>query len=44
MKVALSQNGFEAMLTAAKAMALTGLDVLTDPAFLERVRADFSSS
>jgi amidohydrolase len=43
-EAALSQRGFEAMLTAAKAMALTGLDLLTDPGFLERVRAGFSSS
>jgi hypothetical protein len=31
------------MLTAAKVMALTGLDVMTNPEFLEQVRADFSS-
>ncbi|HXF82839.1 MAG TPA: M20 family metallopeptidase [bacterium] len=39
---ALSEQGLAAMITAAKAMALTGLDVLTDPAFLEEVRADFA--
>lgn len=42
-EAALSEQGFQAMLTAAKAMALTGLDVLTNPAFLEQVRADFSA-
>ena len=39
---ALTEQGFAAMLTAAKAMALTGLDVLTKLAFLEEVRADFA--
>lgn len=43
-EAALSQQGFNAMLTAAKAMALTGLDLLTDSGLLERVRADFASS
>jgi len=42
-EAALSDQGFQAMLTAAKAMALTGLDVMTKPEFLEQVRADFSS-
>lgn len=40
-EAALTDRGFQAMLTAAKAMALTGLDVLTEPAFLEEVRAEF---
>ena len=40
-EAALTDQGFQAMLTAAKAMALTGLDVLTDPAFLEEARAEF---
>ncbi len=38
---ACSPQGFRAMLAAAKAMALTALDVLTNSAFLEEVRADF---
>lgn len=42
-EAALTPKGFEAMLTAAKAMALTALDVLTDPGFLEQVRADFKN-
>jgi len=40
-EAALTEQGFQAMLTASKAMALTGLDVLTKPAFLEEVRAEF---
>lgn len=40
-EAARTPQGFEAMLTAAKAMALTALDVLTNPGFLEQVRADF---
>ena len=42
-EAALSEQGFQAMLTAAKAMALTGLDVMTKPEFLEQIRADFSA-
>lgn len=42
-EAALTDQGFQAMLTAAKAMALTGLDVLTEPGFLEEVRAEFRS-
>jgi amidohydrolase len=42
-EAALTDRGFRAMLTAAKAMALTGLDVLTDPAFLEEARAELRS-
>jgi amidohydrolase len=42
-EAARSDHGFQAMLTAAKVMALTGLDVMTNPEFLEQVRADFSS-
>jgi len=41
-EAALTEQGFAAMLAAAKAMALTGLDVLTRPEFLEEVRADFA--
>lgn len=36
-----SSQGFKAMITAAKAMALTGYDILTQPDLLARVRADF---
>jgi len=43
-EAALTDQGLTAMLTAAKAMALTGLDLLTNPAFLEEVRAEFSSA
>jgi hypothetical protein len=39
-EAALTDRGFRAMLTAAKAMALTGLEVLTDPTFLEEARAE----
>ena len=42
-EAALTDRAFQAMLTAAKAMALTGLDVMTDSAFLEQVRSDFSA-
>lgn len=42
-EAARSDQGFQAMLTAAKALALTGLDVMTNSGFLEQVRADFSS-
>jgi len=40
-EAALTEQGFKAMLTAAKAMALTGLDVLTNPTFLKEIRAGF---
>jgi metal-dependent amidase/aminoacylase/carboxypeptidase family protein len=36
-----SSQGFKAMITAAKAMALTGYDILTQPDLLARVREDF---
>lgn len=39
-----SPQGFKAMITAAKAMALTGYDVLTQPDLLSRVRDDFKSA
>ncbi len=42
-EAARSDDGFRAMLTAAKVMALTGFDVMTNSSFLEQVRADFSS-
>ena len=35
-----SPQGFKAMITAAKAMALTGYDVLTRPELMARVRAE----
>ena len=41
-EAAKSDEGFRAMLTAAKVMALTGFDVMTNSSFLEQVRADFS--
>lgn len=41
-EAALTEQGFRAMITAAKAMVLTGLDVLGDPAFLEEIRAEFT--
>ncbi len=40
-EAAATPQGFQAMLIAAKAMALTALDVLTNATFLEQVRADF---
>jgi amidohydrolase len=36
-----SSQAFKAMITAAKAMALTGYDILTQPDLLARVREDF---
>jgi metal-dependent amidase/aminoacylase/carboxypeptidase family protein len=36
-----SSQAFKAMITAAKAMALTAYDVLTKPDLFARVRADF---
>jgi amidohydrolase len=40
-EAALTDRGMQAMLIAAKAMALTGLGYLTDQAFRETVRSDF---
>lgn len=40
---ALTDQGFRAMLTAAKAMALTGLEVLTTASFLEEARGELRS-
>ena len=42
-EAAKSDKAFRAMLAAAKVMALTGFDVMTNSNFLEQVRADFSS-
>lgn len=39
---AATPQAFQTMLIAAKAMALTALDVLTNATFLEQVRADFN--
>jgi metal-dependent amidase/aminoacylase/carboxypeptidase family protein len=36
-----SVNGHQVMTTAAKALAMTGVDLLFDPSALERVRGDF---
>lgn len=38
-----SPRGDRGMLLAAKALAMTGLDVLTNPTFLDQVRADFQA-
>jgi amidohydrolase len=39
-----SERGFQTMLTAAKAMARTTLDLLEDPKLLEGVKAEFARS
>jgi amidohydrolase len=41
---AASERGFDTMLTAAKAMARTTLDLLEDAKLLERVKAEFTQS
>jgi len=43
-EAALSEKGFTAMLAAAKAMALTGYDLLTQPELMARVRHDFGEA
>lgn len=43
-EAAKTPQAYDAMLVGAKAMALTALDVLTNPTFLEQVRADFRST
>jgi amidohydrolase len=43
-EAALSDRGFAAMLAAAKAMALTAYDVLTQPHLLAAVRRDFDGA
>lgn len=40
-EAALSERGFEGMILAAKVMALTGYDVLTDAELLEKVKQEF---
>jgi amidohydrolase len=41
-EAALTDRGMQAMLIAAKAMALTGLDYITDPSLREAARLEFS--
>ena len=41
-EAASSDRGMDAMLVAAKALALTGLDYLADPTFREQVRSGFA--
>ncbi len=43
-EAALSEKGFAAMLGAAKAMALTAYDLLTQPELMARVRRDFGEA
>ncbi|MHA2041148.1 MAG: M20 family metallopeptidase [Candidatus Thorarchaeota archaeon] len=38
-----SDRGHEAMMSAAKALAMTAIDLLTDPEFMEQVKAEFRS-
>jgi hypothetical protein len=40
---ALSEQGKEAMMLGAKAMALTALQILTEPELLNRIKEEFSS-
>ena len=42
-EAAVSEEGRQGMLAAAKALALTALDVLADPAFLAEVLRDFTA-
>jgi amidohydrolase len=39
-----SRRGHEAMLTAGKALAMTAIDMFTDPEFMNRVKDDFNSN
>ena len=39
-----SEEGFQRMMTAAKAMAMTMVDLVTDPAVLESAREEFNQS
>jgi len=43
-EAALSERGMQAMLAAAKAMALTAYDLLTEPEFLGEVRREFEEN
>ena len=43
-KVASSEEGFKKMMVAAKAMAMTMVDLLADPAVLESAREEFRQS
>ncbi len=42
-EAAASEKGFEAMMTAAKALAATAVDVLLDPGLYEAIKADFEA-
>lgn len=42
-KAALSNRGYKAMIGAAKALALTGYEVLSQPVTLKRIKAEFKS-
>ncbi len=42
-EAAISERGRQGMLVAAKALALTALDVLTDSSFLDEIRRDFAA-
>jgi amidohydrolase len=42
-QAAMSQMGKEGMVLGAKTMALTGLDILTKPELLEKIKAEFNS-
>jgi metal-dependent amidase/aminoacylase/carboxypeptidase family protein len=43
-EAALSERGMKVMLVAAKAMALTAYDLLTQPAFLAEVQREFEGN
>ncbi|MDQ0256933.1 amidohydrolase [Evansella vedderi] len=43
-EAALSEGGFEGMILAAKTMALTGYDVLTDSTLLEDIKKEFKDN
>ena len=42
-EASISARGNAAMLSAAKALAMTAIDLYTDPEFMEQVRAEFRS-
>jgi amidohydrolase len=42
-QASISERGNEAMLSAAKALAMTAIDLFTNPEFMERVKAEFRS-
>lgn len=43
-KAAISEKGYAAMISAAKALAMTTVDVLTDPKLLKQVMMEFESN